>query len=127
MVKLSAITIDTKRQEEGVWVRLRLGFRALIASRDSPAFATAVQEAQRLEPDSEDRRGALISRAMARHLLLGWEEIEDESGATIPYSFERALDYMTKPEFVDIREEVLAVSLTRSNYYLKSAQDAGKG
>lgn len=126
MVKLSQVTLDTERQQSGVWVRLKLGFRALIASNDSPGFVQAVTEAQRLHPDNADAREDLIARAMARYLFLGWDELEDDQGAPIPYTFERALEYLTKPEYASVRDQVLAEACNRGNYYLKSAKAAGK-
>ncbi len=132
MVKLSAVTLDTERQTDGVWTPdpFGAGFEFLIASADSPEFRRAASEAVRLRDDpktsDKDVQDAL-TRAVAKHLLKGWRRLEDDDGKDIPYSFERSCDYMGLPQFAHLRAWVESASGRTERYFAKSAAEAGKG
>jgi len=56
----------------------------------------------------EDMEG-LAKKAVAKHIIQGWENLEDESGVLISFSNDKALELFDKyPDFYNIVKEVSA-------------------
>lgn len=128
MVSLSAIKLNLSAVDGGVWRSdpWGLGFKLLVASGRNQAYVAAIRDALRLREKDEAAWTQKVSEALARHILKGWEGLDDESGKPIPYSYEQALEFMTSPETLHIREMVNAIADETAGYLIKSKADAGK-
>jgi hypothetical protein len=102
-VRLSELKVDAKKESEGVWVDVAEGLRLLVASGDSQAYRKYRNKL--LKPYLHRVRSRTMSvedmekvtrQAMARHVLLGWENLDDDEGNPIPYSREKALEILTE-------------------------------
>lgn len=112
MARISSLAPADDLSEEGVWVdylagtRIRVGFVGRRAFKD---YLAANTRNKRLTKRSTDDTGMTEEEWMvgaAKHLLLDWENFEEDDGSPIPYSPERALelfqDEKTKFIFLDV-------------------------
>lgn len=53
---------------------------------------------------------------VASHIV-GWTNLEDEQGAPLAYSAEKAIELMAKPELSFVREQVEAFAEKRTNFF----------
>ena len=101
MASLKDFMVDAKKEVEGVWVEIGDGLKMLIAGADNPEYRKyrdkilkplirKVRSKRLTNDDLED----LTKRAMAKHILLGWENLDDDAGKPIPYSHEKALSIL---------------------------------
>lgn len=99
-----AFGVDKKRLEEGRWIPFE-GMKFLIASSRKKAFLDAFADVQRRFP------GVLLKtpdadkaywKAVAEHLLLNWEGVDDDAGNPLPYSVKAAAHLLeTEPLFLE--------------------------
>lgn len=110
---IKSVKVDSARGERGDWVGdipgmgdLRLHVRSY-ASSDYQAFLVkeiaAVPREQRVgkkagAPLLPNVSHAISVRAMVECILLGWENLT-EGGDPVPYSKERAMDYLADSDF----------------------------
>ena len=97
MARLRDFKVDADKETKGVWCDVGEDLRLLIAGADNAEYrkyrdhllqqvarhARSKQAAEKIED--------ITMRAMARHVLLGWENLDDDNGEPIPYSHEKAL------------------------------------
>ena len=138
MAKLAQFETDLDKELAGVWVDYDDGIRLLVARIGNPKYAKLIKRLRkpherrlaRADLDSDLLTG-LIQKAMASTVLLGWENItedqEDEEGniveVEVPYSAEKALDYLTNPKLRDFYADVLTFATQQENY-LQDAEEA---
>lgn len=118
MTKLSSLMPDPSREKDGVWAHYASGVRARIARANNPAYLTAHRKA--FHPHrSKLRRGempvqevaSILVRLHAEHILRDWSGIDDEAtGDPVPYSVEKAVEYLSDPRFSHFYEWVLETS-----------------
>lgn len=114
MVRLSALETDKTRENEGVWTTLPNGVRLKVGRSGSERWKEEYAKIHR-EGTRGYRQGKVpdellekvVMEAMARTILLGWENIEDDDGQPIPYSLENARKLLAVRE---IRDDVTALS-----------------
>lgn len=94
--------------DDGVWRELaEFGIEVLVRSSEHPDYRRAVQagmqpHAKRIrnggmvDPVQQDR---ITCRAVAKHLLLGWKGVEDDDGAAVEFTRERAAEWAEDPEY----------------------------
>lgn len=108
--KISRLKADPQREVEGVWVDVYDGLRLRVARLTNPHFREAVRKQGRKHQLSM-RRGLVddaqlddITRvAVAKYVLLGWENLVDDNDKPIPYSPEKALEiFKESPDFYDM-------------------------
>ena len=101
----------TAKEESGVWFQ-HGDARFLVCSVEKPAYKRLCA-AKRRPYRKQILRGTvpdetmdkLATEAMAEHLLIGWEGVT-ENGKAVPYSKEKATEYLTKyPKFADLISE----------------------
>lgn len=124
-LRISKIKTDLAAETNGVWVPYEGGSRLLIARIGNPEYEQAVLKlsepyGQGFRQDADAMR-QVTREAMARHILLGWEGIEDDDGVSIPYSFETALKFLT--EYRDFYRHVMTEAMNRENFRVKQRQD----
>lgn len=116
-MRITALKTDENLEQAGAWytypgspdktkpMRLRIARIRNPAHRDGlRAEIVAAQSAHPNGdiPDLELRE--ITIRAMAQHILLDWENIEDDDGNTITYSVANATALLKIPAFFEIVE-----------------------
>lgn len=112
MVKLKSIAVDTKAEAEGVWLEYVPGFKVKVASTATKAFREAMEAAMLPYRDliradqgkdkgerkfTDEMRVRIMREVVAKHVLVGWEGLEEDDGQPIAYSPERALELLCDP------------------------------
>ena len=117
MPKIGALRIDTKTANEGRWVEYPEvpGMRFKIARYGNAAFKRAVDKIMRpvrsvVSTMSTERLTEMQWPAVARHVLVGWDGIEDDDGNEIPYSPQKAEEFLRDERYAALTEWVLAES-----------------
>jgi|GEM_PF-4558602 hypothetical protein len=65
-------------------------------------------------------------KAAAKHLVKGWKNLQDESGAEIEYSHEKALEILSAQEYADVFRWVMIAANDQSAYALELKADSAK-
>jgi len=95
--------IDSEKEVHGVWVDLDDKTKLLIARWNNPAHAKFLKRA--MEPyrkrarfgQLDDGLAEKITReGLAKYILLDWKGLKD-NGKDVPYSQEKALEYLSDP------------------------------
>lgn len=88
-----------------------LQYRAVML-RQSKAFlgSTSTPEPEVLAQMNAER--------IASHIV-GWKNLQDEQGAPLPYSHEKAVELMAKPELRFIAERVEEFAEKRTNFFCR--------
>ena len=116
-MKISDLAVDPDRQENGAWVDdipdvqgLRLKVRGAwnsdwrrLYQRLYDAVPRKKKAGGRLDPDEND---AILTKCLLNCCLLDWDGLEDKEGKPIPYSKEKAHEYLTDPGLRRFRESV---------------------
>ena len=133
MAKLSQIRSDTEKTSEGIWLEFAVGIRLKVARLHNPAYSKYLTTLQkpytrqiRAGILDADVAGELVRKAVARHILVGWENIEDEQGKPIPYSAEKALEFLSDPALSEMYDFVLEVSASAELYRAELHEDSAK-
>jgi len=131
MAKLKSIKTDSKKSAEGIWFDYEMGIRLRIARMGNKDFEEFVRSKQktnikgfRAKKITEEQAEAITQEAVARHVLVGWENIEDDDGNPIPYSHEVALEFLNDPDLSDLRQFVLIQASDSESYRLEAIEEA---
>lgn len=133
MAKISSIKTDLKKAESGVWIPFGSGIELCIASTNTPEFRQA--RTKLLKPHARLIRAKLLSfeeainvlkPAYAKHVLVGWKNIEDENGSDIPYSPEKALEFFNDKSLSTLFDFVLETANEEELFRLEDMDDAVK-
>lgn len=117
MASFSSLKIDPKKDTDGVWFDYHAGIRLRIARHDNPKFVEAMRLS--LKPHkhaidsgtmNEELAGRLTRQAVSKHILVGWENVTDDKNEPVPYSPEKAFEYLADPNLRDFLNDVLAFS-----------------
>ena len=130
MAKISEIMSDMDKVENGVWEKYSAGIELLIANINNTKYRKARSRLlkphmRRLKFISADEILDLIKPAAAKHLLIGWKNIEDEKGNPIPYSPEKALEFFNDPKLVDLYNFVLEIAGENTAFAQELKEEAG--
>jgi hypothetical protein len=117
-MKLSSIKRDVNLSENGVWVTGAYGdMDLLIAASNNKKYKDMIRKeikpyerALRTNTLSDKVFTEIQDKCVAKHILLGWRNMQDDEGQEIPYSYDKALEILKDPENVDFRELVLALA-----------------
>jgi len=139
MAKLRLIRTDERKIEEGVWVKYLDDIELCIASTDNAAF---VEHKNRLlRPHIRDMRAKqavndnaavadivneAIKPAVARDILRGWKNIQDDDGKDIPYAPQTALDFFRQPSMRDLYKFILEFATEVQNFRQELLEEAEK-
>ncbi len=116
-------------EQEGVWVDAG-GLKLRIARMGNPKYNEYARQlgkphAMQIRHGAGDAAKVLedvIKKAMARHVLLGWENLEDDAGSPIPYSEAKAMELLTG--FPDFYRMVLEFAQEAEHFKRQSREDA---
>lgn len=117
-MKMSELKIDTAKVEQGDWVDkipemqgLRLKVRGSnnkdwrrLQGRLLDAVPRKKRVGGRLDPDEQDR---ITSTLLLSACLLDWDGLEGDDGQPLPYSKEKANEFLTDPQYGKFREAVV--------------------
>lgn len=56
--------------------------------------------------------------------IVGWSGLEDDDGGPLPYSTEKALELVSKPELAFIAEQVVRYAADRQNFFRRGKPEA---
>jgi len=112
MPNLNSYRYDEEKSQEGVWFKTIEGLQLKIARAGNVKAARltrklGVENQRRLRrTDAGDLMNDLGKQVAAKHILVGWKDIEDDNGVPIPYSSEKALQLFNEYEefYVEVME-----------------------
>ena len=109
-MKISEFKTNTDAEKEGVWIEVGAGLRLRVARLGNPSYEAYIRKHGRkhliqlktgtLTDDKEVLE--LTRRAMARHVLVDWENLQDDDGINVEYSVERAEEYLAIKDFMEL-------------------------
>lgn len=131
MAKLNVLRTDTKKVTNGVWVDYTCGIRLLIAGIRNSRYKAALESI--LKPHMNrihnglmgpEERLNLIKPAVARFILLGWENVDGEDGKPLPYSYQEALKVFSDPQMEEFYHFVIETATTAETYRVQELETA---
>jgi hypothetical protein len=133
MGKLSSVKMDIKKVADGIWQDYRAGMRLLIAHINNPAYAQCLTALQRPYL-RQIRTGtlensiatALTCKAVAKHILVGWENVNNDDGNPIPYSSDKAFEIISDPAYSELYNFVLETAVNAELYRAEVQEDSAK-
>ena len=120
MVKLDSLKTDLDLASDGKWFDWEGDARLKIRSADCEDVQAAIQKsgiaarAAFSKVSESDRRG--IKRIYASKVLVGWENIQDSSGADIPFSAALAFQFFEMKELAHLYEFVVSKATNRAEF-----------
>lgn len=108
-MKISEFATNKTAEVEGVWQEIGLGAEVLLARAGNPKYTDYIRQLAkpyrtrlRRREIPEDIAERITVKALAKFVLLDWKGIKDDSDEEIPYSVEKAEDFLTN--YPDFRE-----------------------
>lgn len=128
---LAGLKVDEEKAKNGIWVDYIHGVRFLIGRAGSVAYNKQLSNSwkehenalQADTPEAEELGQRLVAEAVANNELLDWTGVVDEEGNELPYSKEKAVEYLLIDEVFDF---VKSHSAKRENWRVSSTQNMGK-
>lgn len=127
MAKLSGLKQSKAKQNDGVWCNFE-GVKFKIARLGNDNFKAAIAAEAAANRERKERgepmrdQDLFWQELLAATVLVGWADLEDDNGAPLPYSAEKAIEILTDERFSDVREFVEREAASRRNF--KDAADA---
>jgi len=94
-MKISEFATDVQAEVEGVWIDVGDGLKLRVARFGNKRFqrylASMAKPFSRTSPTNEIAEG-ILRKAIARHVLMDWENLTEEDGTDIGYSEEKAVE-----------------------------------
>lgn len=139
-MRLSIMKADLDLEVEGVWRTYGEGLvppgeplaEFKIARIGTPQYRAFVDKVQRKhafairagDEHAEEIVTDITNQAIARFVVIDWRGLHDDDGNEIPYSPERAYEFLSDPEMHDFRNWVFAIAGNAHNYRAASAREA---
>ena len=131
MGKLSKVKTDSKKEIEGIWEDYEEGIRLKIARMGNPLYdeeiyrlSKPVLKRSREIPADELER--ISKQAVAKYILVDWENIEDDDGNEIPYSSEKALEYFNDHDLRGFYRDIILIANDRNRFRREFIEEAVK-
>lgn len=134
MASLNFIRTDPDRSESGIWVDFDQGIRLRIARLGNTKYESFLREKQaetlvtrgrrRRQKLDLDQGSDILKEAVARFVLVDWQNIDDGDGKPIPYSWEKALEFFKDPSLDEFYKFVIDTSTTVDLYLREDVADA---
>ena len=117
MAKLSIFRSNKEAELNGTWTQIGHGMELLIARIGNKNYQQFLQKhGKALRPalkhgissaQTSEELETLVRKAVAKHVLLGWKNVEDEDGNPLQYSPELAEKlFIDMPDFYKIVVEL---------------------
>lgn len=135
-MKLGQMMVDPERATSGAWCRYQGDAEFLIGRANGPKAMEAMVSHMRPHvadgvrdlaelPEREQQRIRL--EVVCDGVLLGWRGIEDDDGAPIEFSRQKAREILSKPEAIALLEWIELQSVTIDNFRAVASEKlAGK-
>jgi len=140
-MKLNSVKIDAARADAGQWFDagkfeprmrgMRLKVRAF-GNVDDQAVSRRERDAlsvhERLPGSTAAQAAAtrILNARLSEAILTGWEGIEDEDGAPLPFSAEKALEILGDPDFRLFRDTVVVIAELASQGHAEALEADAK-
>ena len=133
MAKITEIMTDLEKIEQGVLVDYAAGIKLRIASINNVQYKK--HRSNLLKPYLRQIRSKnmtaeeildVVKPAAAKHLLIGWENLEDKDGQPIKYSYEKALEFFNNPALSDLYDFVCETAGEHEVYRQDNFEDSAK-
>jgi hypothetical protein len=113
MAKLSSVRSDPDLESKGVWCTFEGSMKFLIARSGNPAYNERLRRlrepliqnirARDIDPEKIE---AVVRECIAHHVLLDWQNVEDDKGEPIRYTPEVGLKVLADPAYRDVYQFV---------------------
>lgn len=140
-MRLSLTKTDEGLERDGAWVGIRYGVEVRVARMGNPRA-----EAWRAQLSAEDRRlldnvreytkrpdfhraqlervAELMRENLAETVLLDWREVEDDDGAPVPFSVDKAHEILAEYDW--FYQDVLEAATSRETFFQAEVRKTGK-
>lgn len=132
-MKLSKIKKDTVAAESGVWINKVLDdLDVKICSAGNSKYLNILRQLmkpyQRSYKSMDDSVFLEIqNKAIAKHILVDWRNLQDDEGNEIPYSEQKAYELLQDPENEEFRKLIVSLSEESEVFRKEALEDlAGK-
>lgn len=132
MADLKRIKVDNEKIESGVWVDYVEDIQLCIANINNPAYKEARKKAlkphlrqMRLGKIESDQVLDILKPAVAKHVLLGWKNIEEDN-KPLEYSSQKALELFKDPEMFTFFDFVLETASENEFFKQDMVEDGVK-
>lgn len=130
MAKLNELAVDQAKAVGGVMVTWARDARIRVARLGNrehkrvlvELFKAFKEEHQREPQDSEVE--VIEARALARAVLLDWENVTDDEGNATPYTAELGERLLRDPDYSDLLERVTLTATSAEMYARQSQKDS---
>ena len=124
-----------KTSTEGQWVDCGGGLRIKVARLGNPDYEEEIRKLakpfmrqMRLGTMNVEDMEKLARKAVAKHVIQGWENLEDEQGHAIDFSKDKALElFETYPDFYSIVKDVAGEAELFRNDEMEEASGNSEG
>lgn len=131
--------IDKNKEREGVWHSIGAGVRIKVARSGTPEYNATVRELaapfkaiarrlvdsdEALSPADERKFKEIDAQAMAKHVLVDWEgftETNDEGSPVVPYSEEKAVEFLLSSD--EFRDLVAGLARKAGNFRAETSKN----
>jgi len=133
MGKLSALRVDLKKANGGVWQELEAGIEFLIAKKPNDAYEDKL--AVLSEPYSDEIRARTLSpeldkeltlRAIVGTVLLDWRNVDDDEGNPIEFTEDKAFEILKDSQYIDVYNWILLKAHAYHLYRVESKKAEAK-
>jgi nitric oxide synthase oxygenase domain/subunit len=126
---ISQFKTDIQLEANGVWVDVGKGTKLCVARMYNPRHKDALRAAlkpykRQIQFDAmDDELGdEIVVGIMAQTILLGWEGMT-ENGEAVPYSYDKAVEFL---KIKDFRDLVIEIASTMESYRAQATEDDEK-
>lgn len=120
MAKLEALYDRPDLESEGVWFRWKADIELKLRSVRAPQVRERLAKiGARLRSGGSGlsaREEENLKRLYARHVVVSWKNIQDASGADVPYSPETAYNMLANPKLASLWEWVVNQATNPINF-----------
>lgn len=118
MAKLESLFDQPELEADGVWLRWRADIEIKLRSTRTTAVRDRLRKigARMLSGGTSQRDEENLKRIYARHVIVDWRNIQDASGAPVPYSAETAYNMLANPKLVSLWEWVVNQATNPINF-----------
>ena len=143
MPKLSLLRSDLEKEENGIWENYEIPgcevkIECLIARIGNRKYNQYVQEQMQEYLEAHPALAApgqripadaiadMQKKAVAKHVLLDWNNVDDDDGKPLPYTWEVGLATLENGEYHDFNNWLHIVAGSKESYRREADTDAVK-
>ena len=130
---IKKLEVSPEREVGGVWHKLDSVTSIKVARYGNDKFSNKLQELvaslpkapkfARVEVQKDEEYDGALNRIIADTILVDWKGMM-YAGEEVPYSPEKAYEYLSDPKLKDFREHVLKLAMEASHYRDSQIEEA---